>query len=67
MFAADVTFRKGREVPLKDIVAAVTSFQLGLIGEGLSDVREGHQELLDWIQRWIDGLEENRTGASGSA
>lgn len=55
------------EFPLKVIVAAVTSFQLGLIVEGLSDVHEGHQELLDWIQRWIDGLEENRIRASGSA
>jgi AcrR family transcriptional regulator len=43
--------------PLKVIVAAVTSFQLGLIVEGLSDVREGHEELLNWIQEWIDGLE----------
>ena len=55
------------EFPLKVIVAAVTSFQLGLIVEGLSDVHEGHQELLDWIQRWIDGLEENRIRASCSA
>jgi len=55
------------EFPLKVIVAAVTSFQLGLIVEGLSDVHEGHQELLDWIQRWIDGLEETRIRASGSA
>ena len=55
------------QFPLKVIVAAVTSFQLGLIVEGLSDVHEGHQELLDWIQRWIDGLEENRIRASGSA
>jgi len=55
------------EFPLKVIVAAVTSFQLGLIVEGLSDAHEGHQELLDWIQRWIDGLEENRIRASGSA
>ena len=45
------------EYPLKVIVALVTSFQLGLIVEGLSDVQEGHQELLDWIQRWVDGLE----------
>jgi AcrR family transcriptional regulator len=45
------------EYPLKVIVAAVTSFQLGLIVEGLSDVHEGHQELLDWIQRWVDDLE----------
>jgi AcrR family transcriptional regulator len=43
--------------PLKVIVAAVTSFQLGLIVEGLSGVESGHQELLDWIQKWIDGLE----------
>jgi AcrR family transcriptional regulator len=55
------------QFPLKVIVAAVTSFQLGLIVEGLSDVHEGHQELLDWIQRWIDGLEENRIGAPGPA
>jgi AcrR family transcriptional regulator len=46
------------EFPLKVVVAAVTSFQLGLIVEGLSDVHVGHQELLDWIQRWIDGLEK---------
>jgi hypothetical protein len=24
-------------------------------------VEEGHQQLLDWIQRWIDGLEDKRT------
>ena len=53
--------RLGRPVmKLKVIVAAVTSYQLGLIVEGLSGVEEGHQELLDWIQRWIDGLEEKR-------
>ena len=34
------------EFPLKVIVAAVTSFQLGLIVEGLSTVHEGHEELL---------------------
>jgi AcrR family transcriptional regulator len=49
------------QFPLKAIVAAVTSFQLGLIVEGLSGVDEGHEELLSWIQRWIDGLEANRT------
>jgi AcrR family transcriptional regulator len=50
-----------KEFPLKVIVAAVTSFQLGLIVEGLSDVETGHKELLDWIQTWIDGLEAART------
>ena len=48
------------EFPLKVVVAAVTSFQLGLIVEGLSGVEEGHEQLLDWIQRWIDGLEAMR-------
>jgi hypothetical protein len=41
-------------------VAAVTSYQLGLIVEGLSGVDEGHQELVDWIQQWIDGLEAEK-------
>ncbi|MBV8462712.1 MAG: TetR/AcrR family transcriptional regulator [Acidimicrobiales bacterium] len=45
--------------PLKVIVAAVTSYQLGLIVEGLSGVEEGHRELLDWIQAWVDDLEAN--------
>jgi AcrR family transcriptional regulator len=49
------------QFPLKVIVAAVTSFQLGLIVEGLSGVEEGHPELLEWIQRWIDDLEAERT------
>jgi hypothetical protein len=45
------------QYPLKVIVAAVTSFQLGLIVEGLSGVYEGHEELLAWIQTWLDSLE----------
>jgi AcrR family transcriptional regulator len=48
------------QFPLKVIVAAVTSFQLGLIVEGLSSVNEGHAELLDWIQSWVDSLEAAR-------
>jgi hypothetical protein len=52
------------QFPLKVIVGAVTSFQLGLIVEGLSSVYENHQELLDWIQHWIDGLEAQREKAS---
>ncbi len=50
------------DFPLKVVVAAVTSYQLGLIVEGLSGVEEGHTELVDWIQRWIDGLEAKRAG-----
>jgi len=48
------------QLPLKVVVAAVTSYQLGLIVEGLSGVEEGHRELLDWIQRWIDELGAKR-------
>ncbi len=51
------------QFPLKVIVAAVTSFQLGLIVEGLSSVNEGHAELLDWIQAWVDSLEANKPPA----
>ncbi|MBA2325703.1 MAG: hypothetical protein H0V95_03535 [Actinobacteria bacterium] len=35
----------------------MTSFQLGLIVEGLSGVTEGREELLAWIQEWLDSLE----------
>ena len=49
------------QFPLKVIVAGVTSFQLGLIVEGLSNVSEGHAELLDWIQNWVDSLEAARS------
>jgi len=51
------------QIPLKVIVAAVTSYQLGLIVEGLSGVEEGHRELQAWIQDWIDGLEARRVPA----
>jgi AcrR family transcriptional regulator len=48
------------QFPIKVVVAAVTSFQLGLIVESLSGVDEGHQELLAWIQNWLDSLETAR-------
>jgi AcrR family transcriptional regulator len=51
------------DYPLRVIVAAVTSFQLGLIVEGLSGVSVGHEELLDWIQVWLDDLEAKRTSS----
>jgi AcrR family transcriptional regulator len=49
--------------PLRAIVAAVTSFQLGLIVEGLSGVFVGHEELLGWIQVWLDDLEAKSTSS----
>jgi hypothetical protein len=48
------------QFPLTVIVAAVTSFQLGMIVESLSGVHHGHDELLGWIQQWLDELEANR-------
>jgi AcrR family transcriptional regulator len=51
------------QIPLKVIVAAVTSYQLGMIVEGLSGVEEGHHELQAWIQQWIDSLEARRIPA----
>jgi AcrR family transcriptional regulator len=46
------------QFPLQVVVAAVTSYQLGLIVEGLSGVEEGHRMLVECIQRWIDDLED---------
>lgn len=50
------------QFPLKVMVAAVTSFELGLIVEGLSGVYAGHDELLAWIQTWLDSLEAAKQG-----
>jgi TetR/AcrR family transcriptional regulator len=43
--------------PLKAVAAAAGTLQLGVIVEGLSGFHEGHQELLAWIQNWLDSLE----------
>ncbi len=43
--------------PLKVVAAGVGTFQLGIIVEGLSGFHGGHQELLAWIQSWLDSLE----------
>ncbi|HKF92211.1 MAG TPA: TetR/AcrR family transcriptional regulator [Acidimicrobiia bacterium] len=45
------------QFPLKVVAAAVGTFQLGIIVEGLSGFHDGHQELLGWIQSWLDSLE----------
>jgi AcrR family transcriptional regulator len=43
----------GIEMPLEALVALVMTFNEGIILERLSGVTEGHQELLDWIDRWL--------------
>jgi TetR/AcrR family transcriptional regulator len=48
------------QFPIKVVAAAAGTFQLGIIVEGLSGVHEGHQELLTWIQNWLDSLEAEK-------
>jgi TetR/AcrR family transcriptional regulator len=45
------------QFPLKVVAAAAGTFQLGIIAEGLAGVHDGHQDLLAWIQNWLDSLE----------
>ena len=49
------------QFPLKVIAAAAGTFQLGVIVEGLSQFHEGHEELLAWVQSWLDSLEAAKT------
>ncbi|HKA92599.1 MAG TPA: TetR/AcrR family transcriptional regulator [Acidimicrobiia bacterium] len=52
------------QFPLEVAAAAAGTFQLGIMVEGLSGVREGHRELLAWIQSWLDSLEAAKAGAA---
>jgi AcrR family transcriptional regulator len=45
--------RLGIEMPLEALVSLVITFNVGIMVERLSGVTEGHQELLDWIDRWL--------------
>jgi len=45
--------RYGIEMPLDTLVSLVVTFNEGIILERLSGVTEGHQALLDWIDRWL--------------
>jgi AcrR family transcriptional regulator len=49
------------QFPLKVVAAAAGTFQLGIIVEGLSQFHEGHQELVTWVQSWLDSLEAAKT------
>ena len=42
------------EMPLDALVALVATFNQGIILERLSGIRTGHEELLDWIDAWLD-------------
>jgi AcrR family transcriptional regulator len=45
--------RLGIDMPLDALVSLVMTFNEGVMLERLSGVTEGHQELLDWIDRWL--------------
>jgi AcrR family transcriptional regulator len=45
------------QFPIKVAAAAAGTFQLGIIVEGLSQFHEGHQDLVTWVQTWLDSLE----------
>jgi TetR/AcrR family transcriptional regulator len=49
-----------QEFPLDALVSLVMTFNQGIELERLSGVSEGHEELLAWIERWLESLEENR-------
>ena len=48
------------QFPVKILAAAAGTLQLGIIIEGFSEFHEGHQELLTWIQSWLDSLEAGK-------
>jgi AcrR family transcriptional regulator len=45
--------RLGVDMPLDALVSLVMTFNQGVMLERLSGVTEGHEELLDWIDRWL--------------
>lgn len=49
-----------REFPVEALVAMTMTFNQGFGLERLEGIHEGHAELLDWIERWLEGLEARR-------
>jgi AcrR family transcriptional regulator len=45
----------GIEMPLEALVSLVLTFNIGVMVERLSGIETGHRELLEWIDRWLDG------------
>ena len=46
------------DMPLDALVSLVITFNEGIILERLSGVEEGHRELLDWIDDWLQAKEK---------
>jgi AcrR family transcriptional regulator len=45
--------RLGIDMPLDALVSLVITFNVGIMVERLSGVTDGHEELLEWIDRWL--------------
>jgi TetR/AcrR family transcriptional regulator len=52
--------RYGIEMPLDALVSLVMTFNEGVILERAQGITTGHQELLAWIDGWLEGKEEPR-------
>ena len=52
--------RYGIEMPLDALVSLVMTFNEGVILERAQGITIGHQELLAWIDGWLEGKEERR-------
>ena len=48
------------EFPIDALVAMTMTFGQGFALERLEGIDEGHETLLDWIERWLESLEERR-------
>jgi AcrR family transcriptional regulator len=58
--AADEYGLEPAEFPLNALVSLVMTFNQGIELERLSGISTGHDELLAWIDRWLESLEETR-------
>jgi AcrR family transcriptional regulator len=58
--AADEYGLEPAEFPLDALVSLVMTFNQGIELERLSGISQGHDELLAWIDRWLQSLEETR-------
>ena len=50
------------DVPVEVLVAMTMTFGQGYALERLEGIDEGHGALLEWVERWIESLEERRRG-----
>ena len=48
------------EMPVEALVAMTMTFGQGYAIERLEGIEDGHDDLLDWIERWLEGLEGKR-------